>query len=71
MIERMEDIKMTVYHKKCNAEIKGTHPITGKHSTGDWGYCQKCGERVDHLIFDEYSQVKISNEVEIIWDGFK
>ena len=47
---------MIVIHKKCNAEVKSS----GK---GDWGFCTKCGERVDHLILTSEGNVGFSIEV--------
>jgi len=43
---------MTVIHKKCNArvEIDVEKAIKLGMTPGDWGFCTKCGERVDHLV---------------------
>lgn len=51
--------RMTVIHKKCNAEVRSS----GK---GDWGNCTKCGERVDHLVMKD-GWATISDDVIVRW----
>ena len=55
---------MTVIHKKCNAEVKPDYEKAIKQgmTPGDWGFCTKCGERVDHLIMKN-GEATISDEV--------
>ena len=56
---------MTVIHKKCNAEIKSDidKAIRLGMTPGDYGFCTKCGKRVDHLISTGPGQMGFNKEI--------
>jgi len=60
---------MTVIHKECNAKIECDIEKAERlgMSPGDWGFCTKCGKRVDHLVYKD-GEIAFSDEVEVIWD---
>ena len=66
---------MSVIHKECNARVEVDIAKAERlgMTPGDWGFCTKCGLRVDHLVWNGAMKggapyPEFSDEVIINWN---